>query len=129
MDTMHLKYPLVLFVSESSALPLFLLSPRIIMLCHCSSTMTKDHFLIIFHGTKCPLCVGVPLNTHSFIHTALLNLPLVAGRFVMQNKAKVSGQVPGCSIHNLIYWHTSETCPSVRYCRIGIYRATKITAN
>ena len=40
------KYPLVLFGSEGSALtlPLFLLLPRIIMLCHCSSTMTKDHF-------------------------------------------------------------------------------------
>ena len=53
MDTLHLKYPLVLFEYEGSALtlPLFLLSPRIIMLCHCSSTMRKDHFLI-FYGTK-----------------------------------------------------------------------------
>ena len=54
MDTLHLKYPLVLFGSEGSALtlPLFLLSPRIIMLCHCSSTMTKDHFFQIPYGTK-----------------------------------------------------------------------------
>ena len=70
IDTLPLKYPLVLFVSEGSAptLPLFLLSLRIIMRCHCSSTMTKDHFLIIFFGTKWPLCVDVPLNTHSSIH-------------------------------------------------------------
>ena len=36
MDTLHLKYPLVLFGSGGSALtlPLFLLSPRILMLCH-----------------------------------------------------------------------------------------------
>ena len=38
MDTMHLKDPLVLFGCEGSALslPLFLLSPRINMLCPCS---------------------------------------------------------------------------------------------
>ena len=49
MDTLHLKYPLVLLGSEGSALtlPLFLRSPRIKTLCHCSSTMTKDHFFII----------------------------------------------------------------------------------
>ena len=50
-----LKYSLVdLFGSEGSALtlPLFLLSPRIIMLCHCSSTITKDHFLMMCYGTK-----------------------------------------------------------------------------
>ena len=54
MDTLHLKYPLVLFGSEGSALtlPLFLLSHRMIMLCHCSSTMTKDHFLLTSYGTK-----------------------------------------------------------------------------
>ena len=54
MDTLHLKYPLVLFGYEGSALtlPHFLLSPRIIMLCHCSSTMTKDHSLVISFGTK-----------------------------------------------------------------------------
>ena len=53
MVTLHLKYPLVLFGSEGSALtlPLFLLSPRIIMICHCSSTMTKDHFLPMSYGT------------------------------------------------------------------------------
>ena len=69
-DTLHLKYPLVLFGYEGSALtlPLFLLSPRIIMLCHWSSTMTEDYSLIVSHGTKWPLCIDVPLNTHSFIH-------------------------------------------------------------
>ena len=43
MDTMDLKDPLVLFKSEGSALtlPLFLLSARIIMLCHCSSTTVR----------------------------------------------------------------------------------------
>ena len=43
LDTLHLKWPLFLFGSEGSALtlPLFLLSSRIIMLCHCYSTMTK----------------------------------------------------------------------------------------
>ena len=69
MDSLHLKYPLVLFGSEGSGLtlPLFLLSPRIIMLCHWSSTMTKDHFLLTYHGTKWPLCVDVPLNTYSIL--------------------------------------------------------------
>ena len=54
MDTMHLKYPWVLFGSEGSALTLnlFLLSLRINLLCHCSSTMTKGHFLLMFYGTK-----------------------------------------------------------------------------
>ena len=44
----------VLFRSEGSTLtlPLFLLSPRIIMICDCSSTMTKDHFSQILYGTK-----------------------------------------------------------------------------
>ena len=79
MHTLHLKYPLVLFGSEGSALtlPLSPLSPRIIMLCHCSSTMTKDQFLVILYGTKWPSCVDVPL-THSFIQvksTHLLWIP------------------------------------------------------
>ena len=54
MDTLHLKDPLVLIGSEGSALtlPLFLLSTRIIMLCHCSSAMTKDHFLLKLYVTK-----------------------------------------------------------------------------
>ena len=71
LDTLHLKYPLVLFGSEGSALnlPLSVLSPRTIMLCHCSSTMKKDHFLLISYGTRLPLCVDVPLNTYSFIHS------------------------------------------------------------
>ena len=54
MDTQHLKYSLVVLVYEGSALtlPLVLLSPRIIMVCHCSSTMTRDHFLLISYSTK-----------------------------------------------------------------------------
>ena len=71
MDTMHLKYPLVLFGCEGSALtlPLLLLSPRIIMLCHCSSTMTEDHFLILYYGTKCEMTSACrSAFKHSFIH-------------------------------------------------------------
>ena len=74
MNTLHLKYPLVLFGSEGCALilPLILLSPRIIiMIYHCSSTMTNDHFLIIVYATREPLFINVPLNTHSFIHSSL----------------------------------------------------------
>ena len=69
IDTMHLKVPLVRFGLEGSALtlPLFLLSPIIITPFHCSSTMTKDHLLGIFYGTKWPFCADVPLNPHSFI--------------------------------------------------------------
>ena len=76
MDTLHLKYPLVPFGSEDSALtlPLFCLSPNIILLCHCFSTVTKDQLLMIFDGTKLPLCVNVPLKTHSFIHSWLLSM-------------------------------------------------------
>ena len=70
VNTMNLKYPLVLFGSEGSALtfPLFLLSPRRIMFCYCSSTMTRNHFLLISCGTIRPLCVrvDVPLNTYLF---------------------------------------------------------------
>ena len=72
VDTMHLKDPLALFGSEGSALtlPLFLLLPRKITLCRCSSTVTKDHLLVTCYGTKRPLalCADVPLNHHSFIH-------------------------------------------------------------
>ena len=70
MYTMHLKDPLVLIGSEGSALTLHFsrLSPRIIRTCHCFSTMTMDHFVLISYGTKWPLCVDVPLNTHYFIH-------------------------------------------------------------
>ena len=61
MDTMHLKDPLILFATEDlSHSPSFLPSFRIIMLSHCSSAITKDHFLVIFYGTECPLCAEVP---------------------------------------------------------------------
>ena len=65
------KYPLVLLESEDFArtLPLSLLSHRIIIIRHCSSKMTKDHFLVIFYGIKGSLSFDVALNTHSFIHS------------------------------------------------------------
>ena len=73
MDTMHLNDPFVLLRYEGSfsiyalSLPLFLLSLRIVMPCHCSSIMTKDHILVTFSGTKWPLCAYMPLNLiHSF---------------------------------------------------------------
>ena len=54
MVTQHLKYLLVLFGYEGPALTLlrFLLTLKLIMLCHSSSTMTKDNFLLIFYGNK-----------------------------------------------------------------------------
>ena len=75
MDTLHLKYSLVLFGSGGSALTLtlFLLWHRIIMLCHCSSTMVKEHFLLISYGTKGPLCVNVPLNTYAFMYSIVIS--------------------------------------------------------
>ena len=71
MDTMYLIYPLVLFDSEGSALTLtlFLLSHRIIMLCNCSSTTTKDHSLLISYGTKCFVCRCA--FKHLFIHSCM----------------------------------------------------------
>ena len=54
IDNMHLNDPLVLLGSEGCTiiLPLFLLSYRIIMLCHCSSTITKYQVLVICYDTK-----------------------------------------------------------------------------
>ena len=64
VDTMHLKDPLVIFGFEGSdlSLTLSLLSPRIDMLCHCSSTMTEDHFLekrnvMALSGLCVPMCL------------------------------------------------------------------------
>ena len=70
MDTLHLKDPLVLFWSDGSALtlPLFRLSPRIIMLCHCSSTRTKDRFMLISYMTLSDLCLSMCLETLASIH-------------------------------------------------------------
>ena len=72
MDTMLLKYTLVLLGSEGSnlTLPHFLLSATKIRLCHCFSTITKEHSLEICYGTIWLLCVDVPLNTHSSIHSS-----------------------------------------------------------
>ena len=64
-------------------LPLSLLSPRIIMLCHCSSTMATDHFLMICYGTKGPLCVDVPLNTDSFIRLVYFSFAAKAASYLM----------------------------------------------
>ena len=63
---MYPKDHLVLFGSEGAALtlPLFLLS--LFMFCHCSSQMTKDHFLVISYGTIWP---DVLLSAYSFIHS------------------------------------------------------------
>ena len=76
--------PWSLYGSEGSALtlPLFLLSLRTIMLCHFSSTMTKDHFLVICYGTKWPLFADVPLNPQLFIHSATERLlKLISSQF------------------------------------------------
>ena len=69
MDTMQLKDPLVHFVSEGSALtvPLFIPSPRISMLCRCSSAVTMEHFLIVLYGTKWPLYADVLSKSYQFI--------------------------------------------------------------
>ena len=57
-------------------LTIFRLSLRIIILCHCSLFFNndKDHFLLISYGTKWSLCVDVPLNTYSFIHSTFHGL-------------------------------------------------------
>ena len=72
VDTMHLKDLMVFFGLEGNSLSLFLLSPRINMLCHCSSTMTKDRVWKELYGTQWPLCDDVPLSTYSFIHSAFV---------------------------------------------------------
>ena len=69
MGTRQLNYPLYWSSLDLKALlllHLFLFLSRIIMLCHCSSTMTKNHFLILFFVTKWPVCVDVPwFNPHT----------------------------------------------------------------
>ena len=35
------------------------------MLCHCSSTMKNDHFVVKLFGTKWPFCANVLLKPHS----------------------------------------------------------------
>ena len=65
VEIMHLKDPLILFGSEGSALtpPLFLLQSRIILLCHCSTSMTKFHFLVKCYGTKLLVCASFLLQS------------------------------------------------------------------
>ena len=74
LDTMHLKYPLVLFGFEVSALslPLFLLSPRINMV------KKEEPLLVKCYDTMWPLCADMPLSPHSFIHTLTVKLHLIA---------------------------------------------------
>ena len=78
MDTLHLKYPLVLFGSEGSALtlPLFLLSLK-----NQSITKNNSAWSLFVNNDKGPLfanvlwhymtfvCVDVTLKTYSFIHS------------------------------------------------------------
>ena len=64
MDTLHLKYPLVLLGSEGSALTPY--SLRILMLCHCSSTMTKDLVLLISYGIILAVCKDGPKEVFGF---------------------------------------------------------------
>ena len=94
VDTMHLKEPLVLFGSEGSAptVRLVLLSPRI--LCHFSSTATKDHFLKIVHGTKWPLCANVPLSLYLFFHSQIQQFSL--NRQANSTLTKVTLKVTKC---------------------------------
>ena len=74
MVTLHLKYPLVLFGYEGSALSLpLLLSPRRIMLCQFFN-YDKGPLFASICGAGWPLCVDVPLNTYSFIHFVIYML-------------------------------------------------------
>ena len=68
MDTVHLDDPLILFRFEGSALSLPLLSYRIDMLYHFSSTFTKDHFWgkTLWHWMA--MCADVSLSPYSFIY-------------------------------------------------------------
>ena len=68
MITMHRKDTLPLLDLKALLLPssLFILSPRISMLCHCSLAV-KERFLIILHGTKWSFCADVPVKPLSFI--------------------------------------------------------------
>ena len=95
IDTMHLKDPLVLFGVEGPALSLF----RYFffhMLCHCSSTMAKDHFtkkkhFMALNSLLCrcafkpsfiySLCVGKPDILHNSIsdcHPVPLGIKITA---------------------------------------------------
>ena len=71
IDTMHLKDPLIIVGSDGPALPtpLFHLSSKINMLCHCSFTMVKHHALVIFYDTKWLLCADVPSMQAAYTHS------------------------------------------------------------
>ena len=74
MDTQHLKYPLVLFGSEGSALTLarFLLSPGISMLVIVLQQRQRTTFWSYYRALN-GLCVSMcRLSTYSFIHSYLI---------------------------------------------------------
>ena len=67
LDNIHLQDPLVLLGSEGSALTIsiFLLSSGISMVCHCYSTVRKDHFLVLsmsLNGLCVPLCLKARIH-------------------------------------------------------------------
>ena len=90
MDTLHLKDPLVLFGFEGSALslPLFLLSQRHYMLCHCSSTMARAPLWKNFMALNGLVrrCAFKPL----FIHHSSMHVPFIflPDSFVEQNGSR-----------------------------------------
>ena len=102
LDTMHLKDPLVLFGFEGYAipLPLFLPSPRINKLCHCSSTLTEGHFLRTHYGTEWQLCAEVPLSPHLFI--PMLSLSPTSSKLTSNAVAECLNPILVISLHNLI---------------------------
>ena len=72
VDTMHINNPSVLFEFNCSAVSRFPLPYRIIVLCHYSLTLTKNHFLAKLNGAKRPLWADVPVYTHP-LHDLLIN--------------------------------------------------------
>ena len=80
MDTLHIKCPLVLFgcIGSALTLPLFLLSPRIIMLCHCSSTLIHPFIHCtnkMFHNTTSAAMVRMPFTNDDITSDALDPMP------------------------------------------------------
>ena len=119
MDTMYLKIPKFTFDLKALLLLSFflLLSPRIIMPCHCSSTTIKDYFLVIFLSTKWPLCGSVPLNPHSLCHTwqAVGRLQLLRLLQLIQPEVYVDwGEPPSISAACEWVFSHSEGCFMVR---------------
>ena len=76
LDTVDLKDPMVLFRYEGKVVTLHLF-----LFSLCSSTMTKDHFLVTSYGTKWPLYVDILFNT--LIHTYLRTLSTVFSQRIL----------------------------------------------